>query len=414
MKPHPGSTSTIKSDAANSLPATAIVALAFGAFGSGMSMRVTDAMLVRLAADFNVALGTAAMIITVFGFAYGFSQLLFGPLGDRYGKYLVIAWGSLTCAVTALACGLMPSFSSLLVARALAGATCASIIPLSMAWIGDVVPYEERQPVLARFLVGQILGLSSGIVLGGIAADYLSWRSPFFLIALSFFVTGIYLIRMNARLPEHAKQLHRAEGGAVVRLISEFRKVLEVQWARKVLGTVLIEGALVYGSLAFVPSHLHTTHGLSLAAAGGLVMLFGFGGFAFAMRSRPLVAYFGEVGLIRYGAALMALPMMLIAYAPVWWLAVPSCFLFGLGFYMMHNTLQINATQMAPQRRGAAVAAFASCFFIGQAAGVAIGGVLLAPAGTAHLIAAAAVGVWLIGLRFARLRAARLDEPAAG
>ena len=127
-----------------SIPSTAIIALAFGSFGSGMSMRVTDAMLVRLAAEFDVSLGTAAMAITVFGFAYGFSQLLFGPLGDRYGKYLVIAWGCLACAITALACGLMPDFPSLVLARVLAGATCASIIPLSMAWIGDVVAYEDR------------------------------------------------------------------------------------------------------------------------------------------------------------------------------------------------------------------------------------------------------------------------------
>lgn len=390
-----------------SIPSTAIIALSFGAFGSGMSMRVTDAMLLRLAADFNVALGTAAMTITVFGFAYGFSQLLFGPLGDRYGKYLVIAWGSLACAITALICGLVPNFSSLLVARAIAGATCASIIPLSMAWIGDVIAYEDRQPVLARFLIGQILGLSSGILLGGFAADFLNWRAPFFLIAVSFLATGIYLIRMNARLPAHAKQLHKAEGGALMRLIGEFRKVLAVSWARKVLGTVLIEGALVYGALAFVPSHLHAVHGVSLAAAGSLVMLFGFGGFAFALRSRQMIKHFGEVGLIRNGALMMALPMIVVAYAPVWWLAVPACFLFGLGFYMMHNTLQINATQMAPERRGAAVAAFASCFFVGQAAGVALGGALLATTGTAHIIAAAGVGVWLIGRRFARLRAAK-------
>lgn len=392
---------------ATDIPAGAILALSFGAFGSGMSMRVADAMLVRLAADFNVALGTAALVITVFGVAYGLSQLLFGPLGDRYGKYLVIAWGCVACAVTALACGLVPNFSSLLWARSLAGATCAAIIPLSMAWIGDVVAYEERQSVLARFLIGQILGLSTGIVMGGFAADFLNWRAPFFLISTSFLMTGIALVRMNKRLPQQARQLHKAEGGALVRLIGEFRKVLAVPWARKVLGTVLIEGALVYGGLAFVPSHLHAVHGMSLAAAGSLVMLFGFGGFAFAMGSRHLVRRLGEVGLIRQGALVMASTMLVIAYAPFWWMAIPTCFLFGLGFYMMHNTLQINATQMAPERRGSAVAAFASCFFLGQSAGVAAGGALLAPVGTAHLIGAAGVGVWLIGARFARLRAGR-------
>lgn len=391
------------------IPSTAIIALSFAAFGSGMSMRVADSMLVRLASDFGIALGAAAMVITVFGFAYGLSQLLFGPLGDRYGKYLVIAWGCIACAFTAALCGLATDYSWLLAARVLAGASCAALIPLSMAWIGDVVVYEERQTVLARFLIGQILGLSSGILLGGISADYLSWRFPFFVISACFFATGIALVKMNATLPAHARRVHRADGHALARMLSEFGRVLDLPWARKVLGTVVIEGALVYGGLAFVPTHLHDVHGLSLSGAGGLVMLFGLGGFVFAVRSKAMVRRLGEVGLVRGGALLMAATMITIAVSPVWWLAIPACFMFGLGFYMMHNTLQINATQMAPERRGAAVAAFASCFFIGQSAGVAAGGALLAATGTAPLLAAAGVGVGLIGGRFARLRAVKAD-----
>ena len=148
------------------LPRGAIVALSVAAFGSGMSLRVMDAMLPRLAAEFSLNLGAAASVITVFAVAYGLAQLLFGPLGDRFGKYRVVALGCLACALTTLACALAPSFGLLLLARTLAGATAASIIPLSMAWIGDVIAYERRQPVLARFLIGQILGLSGGVALG--------------------------------------------------------------------------------------------------------------------------------------------------------------------------------------------------------------------------------------------------------
>ena len=136
----------------------AIIALSAAAFGSGMSMRVTDPMLLRLSSDFSITVGMAALVVTIFGLAYGFSQLLFGPLGDRYGKYLVIAWGCIACALTALLCGLMTDFAGLLFARTLAGASAAAVIPLSMAWIGDVIRYEDRQSVLACFLVGQILG----------------------------------------------------------------------------------------------------------------------------------------------------------------------------------------------------------------------------------------------------------------
>jgi len=380
----------------------AIVALSAAAFGSGMSMRVTDPMLLRLASDFAIPLGLAAWVVTAFGLAYGFSQLLFGPLGDRYGKYLVIAWGCIACALTALLCGLMNDFTGLLFARGLAGATAAAVIPLSMAWIGDVVRYEDRQSVLARFLVGQILGLSAGVFVGGWCADYLNWRIPFFLIVLWFLIIGAYLIRLNRSLPVHARVLHKAAGGAFARLLPEFRAVLAVPWARIILLTVFIEGGLVFSALAFLPAHLHTVYQLSLSSAGALVMLFGLGGLVFAVGSRRLVGRLGEVGLTRYGGLLMTLALLVIAYSPQWWMTLPSFLCFGLGFYMLHNTLQINATQMAPERRGAAVAAFASCFFLGQSAGVALAGGLLVWTGTDHLIAAAGVGVCLIGERFSR------------
>jgi predicted MFS family arabinose efflux permease len=395
------------SSAANqeeSIPRSAIVALSIAAFGSGMSMRAMDPLLLRLSSDFNISLGSASFVITVFGVAYGFSQLVFGPLGDRYGKYLVISWACIACALTSLLCGLAPDFQSLLVARAIAGATAAAVIPLSMAWIGDVVPYEKRQPVLARFLIGQILGLSSGALVGGLCADYLSWRAPFFMISLTFISIGFYLVRLNRSLPARARLLHKAEGSVLTRLVSEFSQIFALRWARVVLGTVMLEGATVFGAMAFVPSHLHATHGISLAFAGTLVMLFGMGGLLFAARSRQLVTRLGEPGLARYGALLMTASLLLIAYAPAWGWVAPACFFYGLGFYMLHNTLQINATQMAPERRGAAVAAFAACFFLGQSAGVATGGALLAFASTRHLLAVAGLCVALIGLNFARLR----------
>ncbi len=381
-----------------------IIALALGAFGSGMSMRVVDPMLVMMAREFDITIALASWAVTLFGFAYGVSQLLFGPLGDRYGKVRVVAYGCGACSVSALMCAVMPDFDSLLVARAVAGAMAASVIPLSMAWIGDVVPYEYRQPVLARFLIGQILGLSAGVVVGGLSADYLDWRFPFFMIALWFAATSVYLHTINRSLPDHARVLHISADSGFRRMIIEFRHVLRLTWARQVLITVGLEGAVTFGALAFIPAHLHSTYGLSLASSGSMVMLFGLGGLIFAFSSRNLVSHLGEAGLINVGALLMGISLLALAVTPFWWLAFPACSGFGLGFYMLHNTLQINATQMAPERRGAAVAAFASCFFLGQASGVAIGGATLSLVGTKGVLAASGVLVILIGLRFARIR----------
>ena len=383
----------------------AFIALSLAAFGSGISQRVSDPLLPRFASEFGVSLGAASWIVTIFTLGYGFNQLCFGPLGDRYGKYRVIAWACVACSLATLLCALASGFEMLLVARLVAGAMLAAIIPLSMAWIGDVVPYEQRQPVLARFLIGQILGVSAGQMLGGLSADFLGWRVPFFLLTAGFVAVSVLLFSMQSRLPACATSVSHVEGHALQRMFSEFALVVQKPWARVVTLTVFLEGAFLFGAFAFIATHLHLTHGLSLSTAGSVVMLFGFGGFLFAAASRFFVQRLGETGLAFWGSINMFISLLAIALLPAWWWSIPACFVAGLGFYMLHNTLQTNATQMAPERRGAAVAAFAFCFFTGQSAGLALAGAATERFGTRGIIVAGAIGVLIVGLGFARLKA---------
>ncbi len=382
------------------MPRGAIACLSACAFGSAMSVRVNDALLPKLAQEFEVSLGTAAQVISLFAIAYGVAQLLFGPLGDRFGKYRVIAWAAAACAVAALACALAPDFDALRIGRVLSGVTAAAVIPLAMAWIGDVVPYAQRQPVLARFLIGQIAGLSAGVWLGGVAADQGSWRAPYVLIALLFAAVSTALFALHRRLPAAARATRTDAGPAWRRVLREFGGVLSQRWARALLLLVFIEGMCLYGPFAFIATHLHQRFGLPLSSAGALVMLFGLGGLVFALGSGRLVSRLGESGLARGGGVLMCAALLAIGLGPTWaWVPV-GCLVLGLGFYMLHNTLQVNATQMAPQRRGAAVSAFAACFFLGQSAGVWLGGVAVGAFGAGRFMVAGAGGLLVVAFSF--------------
>jgi predicted MFS family arabinose efflux permease len=383
-------------------PRRLIALLSAGAFGSAASMRIADAQLPALATGFGVPLGTAAQVITVFSVAYGLMQLVFGPLADRFGKWRVVSLTVLSSGVTSGACALAPDFTTLLWARLAAGATCAAVIPMAMAWIGDAVPYERRQAVLARFLTGQILGLAAGQWMGGLAADYGLWRAPFALLAVCFFAAGALLWRSRAAAIEAAPP--QPHSGHPVR---EAAEVVRRRWPRVVLTVVFLEGMVLYGPFAFMATHLHLTFGISLASAGSIVMLFAAGGLLFVMGSAGFVRRFGEIGLARSGGALMARALVLVALSPVWWTAPLACTLLGTGFYMLHTTLQANATQMAPQARGAAVSLFAAGLFFGQTAGVFIASLLVERTGTAPLLLAGAACLLLLGVAFARLRRER-------
>lgn len=380
----------------------AVLVLSLAAFGSGVSQRVTDALLPTLTQEFALPLSAVSWVITCFTIGYALCQLFFGPVGDRHGKYRVIAWACVACSVAALLCAVAPSLWNLLLARTLAGAMTAGIIPLAMAWIGDVVPYERRQPVLARFLIGQISGVAAGQLLGGLSADYLGRRAPFLLLTVLFAASAVLLIIMRRKLPADALLTRAAEGHVVRHMIQEFHAVLNVRWARVVLLCVFVEGALMFGPFAFFATHLHQQLRISLTAAGAILMCFGLGGLLFATVARGLVSRLGEAGLAFGGGILMLAAFLLIGLAPGSLLVILAALALGLGFYMLHNTLQTNATQMAPERRGAAVSAFALSYFLGHSCGVALAGWGVTHFGTRTVIFVAAVALLLTALAFAQ------------
>jgi len=376
-----------------------IVLLSLAAFASAASMRVTDAMLPRLASDFHVGLAQAASVITVFAVAYGVMQMLFGALGDRFGKLRVISLAAIGASAATFVCLAAPGYPVFIAGRLLSGGLCGAIIPLAMAWIGDVVPYAERQPVIARFLLGQILGLGVGTAVGGFAAEQAQWRWPFAVLALWLLLSGGALLRASRRHPPPRPAVH-------TNFFRDLARVLGSRWARIVIATVCVEGVVVFGALAFMPTHLHYARGFTLSHAGLSMLMFAAGGVAFAIFARPVVRHLGEVGLAIGGTGLLAGGLALAAWTPFAAMAPGGCLLAGLGFYMLHNTLQTNATQMAPERRGAGMALFASMFFLGQAAGVAVAGVLAERVGALMVLAGAAVLIVPLGLNFARLRRA--------
>jgi predicted MFS family arabinose efflux permease len=190
---------------------------------------------------------------------------------------------------------------------------------------------------------------------------------------------------------------------SLTRTLGDFREVLGGRWAQILLLIVFLEGSFLFGPLAFMAAHLHHRLGVSLTVAGSLVMVFGAGGLVYALGARRLVRGLGEAGLARAGALFLCLGLGAIAAAPSWIFGVLGSLLAGLGFYMLHNTLQVNATQMAPRVRGAAVSLFAASFFLGQSAGVTLIGWVSARIGSGPAIGLGAGALLGIGLGFGQV-----------
>jgi predicted MFS family arabinose efflux permease len=369
------------------------------------SIRIADPMLPALAAEFGGEPAQAAPVIMAFTIAYGVMQLVWGPLADRLGKLRVLAWAALAATFGSLACALAPSLGGLTAARLLTGACCAAIIPLAIAHVGDTVAYEIRQATLARLATGTLTGMIAGQVLGGLAADTVGWRVAFGVLAVVFLATGTAALRLAARHADTPRP-------AAVPALRGMAKVLRSGSARVLLGAAFAEGALMFGALAFVPTWLHERTGMTLSAAGGAVAALGVGGLLYSTNARRVIPRLGERRLLALGGALIA-----IGYAGVALLARPpaglatfaaamgGCGLAGVGFYMLHNTLQTLATQLAPEARATAIGLFAVAIFIGQSVGVALAARIAPAIGHGAVMIAAGLLLAALGIALSRRKA---------
>jgi YNFM family putative membrane transporter len=344
-----------------------IVLLSAAAFSSAATLRVADPVIPQLVAEFGVTAGSASIVATAFSVSYGLVQILVGPLGDRFGKYAVIVAATFLCSLTASAAALSPSLTVLAVTRLVSGCTAGAIIPLSLAYLGDVVPYESRQTVLARFLSGQILGVIGGQVFGGLFGDLIGWRGIF--VALGGLYLAIaFLLLVEQRSPRVDKR--RVSGSASHGLLTRYVMLLQIPRVRSLIATVFIEGFLFFGGFVYIGAYIRHEFALSYSTVGLLLSSFGLGGLGYALAVRMLVTRLGERGLALAGGIALCVGFLLVSLAPTPWSFPPILVLIGTGFYMLHNTLQTNATQMAPHERGLAISVFAFCYFLGQAAGV--------------------------------------------
>ena len=368
-------------------------------FCSMASMRMCDPMLGGLGQEFAVTTGDAANVIAAYTISYGVLQMFYGPLGDRVGPLRVIWLATLASAVLSWITAISPSLDALVLARAAMGAAAAGIIPLSVAWVGDHVPNAQRQEALARLMGATVFGMMVGQWFGGFVTQHWGWRFAFVGLGVLF---GLAVWRMYSQLktlprfvpPEEPVSLLNY-WQSTLRLLTESR----VQW---VLGATLAQGALVLGTLAFFPIRLVAHFGFSLSEAGTVMVLYGVAGLIYSQLARQSMALLGEKGLAWWGGSLIAVGMCLLALADWPVLAVLGCTLSGLGFYMMHNTLQMQATQMAPHAQSMAITLFACTLFFGQTVGVSLMARCLDASGLAEALLVAAAGIVVLCMVIAR------------
>jgi predicted MFS family arabinose efflux permease len=371
-----------------------LFALSMCAFAAALTIRFADPLVTDMARDFRSTPEHMALIASAFALPYALSQLVLGPLSDAVGKGRVMV-ACLAVLAVALAVSAMAATPDLLfAARIAAGAAAGGTVPVALAIVGDSVGVAGRQVALSRLLLGMLTGHLLGTLGAGLLGDAYGWRAVMWtgsvMIAAATAIAVLYVLPQIAAVSKPFTARIVIDG---------FGRVLANPRAKVCYLAVLIGGTCLFGLLPHVAAMLEARGAGSTREAGMVVAAAGLGGIIYTLSVKTMLAQLGgQMNMIRVGGIIAGTGFALASAEFAWWFEAAAFVVLGIGFYMVHNSLQTQATELAPDARGAAVSLHAFAFFMGQALGPPLYGLGITAIGPAATLVTAGIVMAVTGL----------------
>ncbi len=337
---------------------------------SAVANRAVDPLLTSVARDFMVPITTAALLSSAYALPSALGQPLLGPIGDHYGKTRVLRICLWVMALAITACVFAPALESLLGLRFISGLAAGGVTPVAMAIIGDRVAPQHRQMAIARFLTASLTGQIFGASLAGILADSFSWRGVFVLMAAPALLAAI-----GATLVFRETQPSRAkERFQVSNAIESYRKVFGNPKSFYCFGGVFVESIAMFGVTPYIGEMLER-NALGGPTQAGLVLGgIGIGGVTYGLTLKYILPHLARTTMMQIGGLVSVLGLGSLGLGMPWGVTMVLFAVSGFGFMLMHNSIQTEVADIAPDARASAFSMHAFSFFSGQAIGPVIFG----------------------------------------
>ena len=151
----------------------------------GIQPMATDLYLPALPAiksEFGAQLSQVQLTLSALLLAFGTSQLVWGPLSDRFGRRPILLCGLATFSLAGLGCVLSSTMQELIIWRTIQGAAMGAVVMCARAIVRDLYTPEAGASVMSKAFTGLGLLACGSAPLGGLLTDLWSWHAALMLI----------------------------------------------------------------------------------------------------------------------------------------------------------------------------------------------------------------------------------------
>jgi len=365
--------------------------LAFGMFALGTESFLVAGLLPAIAADYGISLATAGHLLSFFAVTYALGAPVMATVTARFDrrKVLLVSLGVFT--LSNIAAAFAPNYETLLALRVAMAVFSCLYSPAAMALANSLAPPDKRGRAISIIVAGLTVASAFGVPFGTLIGNLFGWRASFLAVAgLGFVAFMAVFLGVKRTLPTEVPGL-RARLMPLALPIVRYGLAVTVVWSTGIY-VMFTYMAGYFGDL-----------GISGGAYAGVLLLFGCCAFVGNLFGGWSTDKHGTMPTMR-NALLMAIPVLIafsiVPYLPHGaWYAVVLVGLWSPTGFSLWPARQSEMIAMAPQSAPLLLGLNTSAFYMGMAAGSAIGSLVVAHQPPASLgLVAAAIELTALGL----------------
>jgi MFS family permease len=315
---------------------TLLLSVFIALLGIGIIVPVMPVFAESLGAG-GLALG---FIIAAFSLTRGFCQPVVGILSDRWGRKGFLVSGLLVYALVGLIMPEANSVGTLLLIRSLHGVGSAMIVPVAMAYVGDLAPIGSEGRYMGSLNIAIFTGIGSGPLIGGFFTDLWGMASAFYVMAgLSLLAMMLIVLQMPASIVSQPKEGKRIGVVRSMRTMLASRRTAGILLAR--LATMII----MVPTMAFLPLLMNQWYHATGMQIGMVIAARTLVNAVLQTPCGRLADRVDKVRFLRLGCLIISIVMCLIPLSGNFWVLIVLFVILGSGEAIIWPTLGALATE---------------------------------------------------------------------